>query len=137
MAPLTQSLVLRKTVCVVLGILFGLLCCWLASGETKVWGTPLMWSILWNRLLIGVLVFVAGAINYHAFLKFRIYPCLRGAACGLVVSADAAIGSLMGGYVAVAVWGTLVMGAIYGLLIDAIATKVAGEGRAVLGEWSR
>lgn len=137
----SDLLVRRKLVCVALGIVFGLICCAFAAsgGKTAVWGTPLMWAILWNRVLIGIVVFLGGALNYHVALGFRLSPWLRGAVIGAVVSIGPALGSLMSpaGYQAEAVWGTIVMGAVYGLLIDIIATKATGDGKAMLGEWAR
>lgn len=141
MSLLSDKLVKRKIVCILLGIVSGVVCCALAASgsDTKVWGTPLMWAILWNRLLLGLFVFVVGVFNYHAILKIRLRPWLRGAMCGLIISIGPAIGSLMapGGYKPEAVWGTLVMGAIYGLIIDTAATRIGGEGRALIGEWTR
>lgn len=96
-----------------------------------------MWAILWNRILIGALVFVAGFLNYHVLLKMRFLPWIRGAVIGAFVSMDAALGSLIGGYVPEAFWGSLIAGAIYGLIIDVVATKIAGDGQTLVTGWTR
>jgi len=140
MTPETKNLIKRKSVCALLGIVCGLICCAMAATKVEgLWGSTLMWVILWNRLLIGIFVFVVGVFNYHAILKIRLFPWLRGAAMGAIVSIGPAVASLMGpeGYQPQAVWGFIIMGAIFGLLIDVIATKVAGDGKALVGEWTR
>jgi hypothetical protein len=125
----------------ILGIVCGLICCALAAsgGTVTVWGTTLMWALLWNRLLIGIVVFIIGAYNYHVFLKFRFYPWLRGMITGAFVSIEPAISSLMSplGYKPEAVWGTIAMGALYGLVIDVVATLLAGDGKTLIGDWAR
>jgi len=136
-----EKLFQRKTVCFVLGILSGLVCCWMIDkgSDMPVWGTPLMWAMLWNRMLIGMVVFVTGVFNYNAMFGFRFYPWFRGAVIGAFVSGGPAISSLMGpqGYIPEAVWGTIIAGAVYGLIIDVVATKLAGDGKAITGDWVR
>ncbi len=129
----------RKMVCIVLGIIFGFLCVWLASKESPdIWGSPLMWSILFNRFLIGVVVFLAGAFTFHPIFKCRIYPWIRGLAIGALVSLDIALGIFIAPMgmdeekMKMVFWATIIAGALYGLIIDVIASKVAGEGQELL-----
>ncbi len=98
-----------------------------------------MWAVLWNRMLLGMFVFVIGAFNYHALFKFRFYPWFRGTVIGVFVSIGPAISSLMGphGYIPEAVWGTIISGGIYGLIIDVVATKLVGDGKAITEGWTK
>lgn len=138
------KLVQRKLVSVSLGLFFGFVCVFFASkGSTEpIWGTPLMWQILYNRMLIGVVVMIMGVFNWHSFLGMRFSPWLRGLWAGAIVSLDMAIGifiasNLPAEQVQMVFWSTIGMGAIYGMLIDVIATKLTGEGKELLKEWSK
>jgi hypothetical protein len=109
---------------------------------SKFWWTPLMWAIVFNRFLIGLFVYFAGAINYDAWLKCKWWSWLRGFIVGAIVSIDMAIGIFMspttGSYDAVTVfWMTILAGAVYGLIIDLVATKVAGDGKKFTEGWAK
>jgi hypothetical protein len=141
----SSPLIKRKIVCVLLGIIFGFVCFGLAESNMKegtLWNTPAMWEILYNRLLIGIVIYLAGAFTYHKIFKFRIYPWFRGSIIGAIVSIDLAIGSLitpnMDKSHAWAIFGmTIIAGAIYGLIIDIVATKIGGEGKEIIEGWTR
>ena len=128
----------RKLVATLLGILFGLLCVTLASsGEEKIWGTPLMWVIIFNRFLIGYVVFIIGAYTMCPVTKIKLYPWIRGLLVGAIVSLDMAIGVFVSpmedpGKQQMIFWSTIIVGAIYGMIIDIVATKVGGEGEELL-----
>jgi hypothetical protein len=129
----------RKTICVVLGIAFGFLCSYLASQSPEIstdfWGSWLMWTIVFNRFLIGMFVFIAGVFTVHPIFKFRLSPWLRGAIMGAFVSFDIALGGMIGNESPEATmifWMTILSGAVYGLVIDIVATKFGGEGKELL-----
>ena len=137
-----NKLIQRKMICMSLAILFGLLCVYLANkgSEQIVWGTPLMWAILYNRLLIGLFITVIGAFNWHGVLGFRYSPWLRGLMIGMVVSLDMAIGIFINPDIPVdqikmIFWSTIIAGGIYGMIIDIVATRVTGEGKELLDGW--
>jgi len=139
-----NKLIQRKLICVTLGILFGLLCVYFANMDARksIWGTPLMWSILYNRLLIGFFITIIGVFNWHGLFGFRYSPWLRGLMIGMLVSVDMAIGVFMNPEIAtkqvkVIFWSTIIIGGIYGLIIDVVATRVAGEGKELLGKWAK
>lgn len=47
----------RFLIALPLGIVAGLICTYLASGSTPgIWGTAFMWTIITNRMLIGLVV---------------------------------------------------------------------------------
>jgi len=93
-----------------------------------------MWSLLFNRFLIGFVIFFVGFIKIHPLFEIRMYPALRGSLIGALVSLDIAIGIFItpattGDISATTIfWMTIIVGAIYGLIIDITATKFSGEG---------
>ncbi|MEO5363318.1 MAG: hypothetical protein H7838_06805 [Magnetococcus sp. DMHC-8] len=130
----------RFLVAVVLGTLSGLLCVMLAAGQQPEMASvthPIFWAILTDRMLIGVVVALAGAFTTHPVLGFAYRPWLRGACMGAVVSLPLAAGA-MGGTpppgvsVWMIFWATLLAGAVYGAIIDWAATRVGGEGEPLL-----
>ena len=134
-------IVKRKLICVSLGLFFGFLCAFLAStgnptlkADPNFWGSALMWSIVFNRVLIGFVILLAGVITVHPVFKFRFYPWLRGALIGALVSLDISIASLISDAPDKwsIFWITIVAGVIWGLIIDVVATKFAGEGKILL-----
>ena len=75
---------------------------------------------------------LAGAYVYHPIFGFRCYPWLRGTIMGVLASLPLAIGVPLYGPPMMTVVNLLFTGAVYGLIIDVIATKVGGEGEAIL-----
>jgi len=136
-------MVKRKMVCTVMGIGFGFICAYLASkgspeipADPNFWGSALMWSIVFNRFLIGMFIFIAGAFAIHPF-GFRLYPWFRGLMMGAFVSIGVAIGVYMSPVVPADMmckifWMTIISGGIYGMIIDVVATKIAGDGEKLL-----
>ena len=123
-----------------MGVLFGLLCVFLAARhqpELASLSNPIFWAILTDRILIGMVVALAGAFTVHPVLGFSYRPWLRGTCMGTVVSLPLAAGA-MGGPATpqLSLWvlffATVVTGAVYGAIIDWVATKVGGEGRSLL-----
>ncbi|MDD3646133.1 MAG: hypothetical protein PHH06_01865 [Candidatus Gracilibacteria bacterium] len=132
-----KPMVKRMFISLTLGALFGLLCAYFASTNTldpNFWGSAVMWSIFFNRFVIGFVVALAGFIVVHPLLNIRMYPVCRGACAGFLVSLSLAFGaySTGGEQANIIFWGSIVSGMIYGLIIDLVATKVAGEGETLL-----
>ncbi|MBF0340029.1 MAG: hypothetical protein HQL95_03595 [Magnetococcales bacterium] len=123
-----------------LGLAFGLLCAWLAGQEQPGLFSiknPIFWSIVTDRLLIGMMIGFAGAFTRHPVLGFPFRPWLRGPCLGAMVSLPLGAGAMSGPAPGnLSVWvlfgATLLSGAVYGLIIDVVATKVGGEGAALL-----
>ncbi|MBF0141827.1 MAG: hypothetical protein HQL74_16335 [Magnetococcales bacterium] len=130
----------RFIVAITLGVLFGLLCIFLASRQQPELGSPanpIFWAILTDRLLIGMVVALAGAFTVHPILGFSYRPWLRGACMGTVVSLPMATGAMSGpatpqSSLWVIFFASLLTGGVYGAVIDWVATKVGGEGKALL-----
>ncbi len=131
----------RFLIAMALGLLFGLLCIALGASHQPALASPynpIFWTILTDRMLIGLVVALAGAFTLHPILGVRWLPCLRGACLGAMVSLPLAAGSLSGSPGPdLSPWGifiaTLIVGAVYGLIIDLVATRFGGEGNALLG----
>ena len=144
MKTFSEPLVKRLLICAVLGLVFGFICFFLAESSNKddsLWCTPTMWGIIFNRFLLGIVVFIAGAYTYNKVFKFKVMPWLRGSILGAFVSIDLAIWSLadptMDRSEGWAIFGlTILAGAIYGLIIDVVSSKIAGQGKKVIEGWS-
>lgn len=126
-----------------LGVLAGLICVTIAGQNDPTiwdWQNPLLWTLLSDRWLIGVVIGLAGAYTHHPILGFRMPAWFRGAVLGAFVSLPIAFGALLtpaeqipaGQTLTFIFWATLATGAIYGLVIDLIATKVGGEGKQIV-----
>ncbi|MCF7836879.1 hypothetical protein K9N08_02955 [Candidatus Gracilibacteria bacterium] len=127
----------RFLVAIPLGLTFGILCAWLASRQDPTifnLKSFTFWTIVSNRLLIGAIVGLAGAYKVHPFLGFRIIPIVRGAILGTLVSLTLAFGALIAApeNATQIFWLIVGTGAIYGMIIDLVATKIGGEGKALL-----
>lgn len=120
----------RKMICVSMWLLFGLLCTYLASSSNPdIRWSPMMWSIIYNRMLIWVFVMLFGFVNFYSFFNMRLLPWFRWAVAWFFVSLDLAIGihiiptqeswSIF--------WLTLLAWVIYWILIDIVATKYAWD----------
>lgn len=136
----------RKMLCLAMGVGFGFLCAYLAASngmaDKDFWWTPLMWSIVINRTLIGFVIFVVGVYNYIPIFKAKYPAWVRGAAIGAVFSLGMAIGVLMDPAMDRAeamniFWMTIAAGAVYGLIIDSVATALFGDGKKLTEGWQK
>ncbi|MBF0176151.1 MAG: hypothetical protein HQL63_04800 [Magnetococcales bacterium] len=131
----------RFVVAMVLGVAFGYLCAYLAGRhqpELLSLTHPIFWTIMSDRILIGLVVALAGAYTMHPVFGFPFRPWVRGSCLGMMVSIPLAAGSLNAPATPMASpWLifilTLVSGGIYGLVIDLLATRIGGQGAALLG----
>ncbi|MBF0155445.1 MAG: hypothetical protein HQL64_17055 [Magnetococcales bacterium] len=132
----------RFMVAIVLGAAFGLLCVTLAAKHQPELASvthPIFWTIMTDRILIGLVVALAGAYTVHPVFGFPFRPRVRGSCLGVLVSLPLATGGMTGPATAmVSPWVifilTLVSGAVYGFIIDWVATRIGGEGTALLGD---
>lgn len=115
-----------------LGIAFGFLCAYLASRSVTeaFWWTPLMWTIVTDRFVLGVAVGMVGVFVRHPIFGFGMSPAFRGAIIGILMSLPLATGGMinpgpMGAWTVF--FYTLIAGAVYGSIIDVVATKFAGQ----------
>lgn len=124
----------RFLIALPLGVLAGLICTWLASSSTPdIWGTALMWTIIANRWTIGLVIGLAGVYTKHPVFDFPIPSYFRGFMLGMAVSLSLAAGAMMSPDTSWMIfWGSVVMGGIYGSIIDILATRYGGEGKVVI-----
>lgn len=123
-----------------LGVVFGLVCVMVASQhqpEIANLNHPLFWAIFTDRVLIGLMIAFAGAFTRHPLFGFRLFPWMRGTLAGMAVSLPLAAGAMScPGVPDMSLWTvfglTLLSGAVYGIIIDVVATRVGGEGPALV-----
>lgn len=128
------SIAKRAIISITLGLGFGVLCAYLASrSDPTIFSlkAPMFWVIVANRFLIGFTIFFAGWMTTHPLFKFPTPAWLRGFCIGAVVSLGLALGVLLNpSPEAVKLfWLTILSGAIYGLIIDSIASRCGGQGK--------
>ncbi len=125
-----------------LGAVFGVLCfagfasnadlpAEMARWQVWSWSNAMMWGTITNRMLLGIVVALAGFITHHPTFGFKLPVWARGMKIGFIVSLPMAIGALMSTDAAAAqrgFWLVLVAGTIIGMVIDIIITKLAGDG---------
>ena len=107
----------RVLVTTILGFVFGIVCWLLASSGSPEMTASIAWSIILSRALFGFVIGIsAWKINY----------ILHGIILGFIVSIPMALSSL--GVIGFKIFlGTLIMGMIYGFLIELITHFVVKE----------
>lgn len=128
-------MVKRMLVALGAGVGIALIDIWLSSATVPdAWDTssPMFWYMFLNRVAIGFFVAIAGIVTIHPLLNFKMYP-IRGAFVGIWISLSLAASVFFDD---AATWGVFWMivlsGAIYGVVIDVLATKFAGQGKRLL-----
>jgi hypothetical protein len=107
---------LRVLVTTILGFVFGIVC-WLLASSGGPMPASMAWSIIFSRALLGFVIGIsAWKINY----------LLHGIFLGFIVSIPMAFGSLAVKGFKIFL-GTLIMGMIYGFLIELITHFVVKE----------
>lgn len=122
----------RMLITVSLGAISGLICAYVA--DFFVVSDPMFWIIFLNRVLIGIVVGVSGFVTRHPFFFFPCYA-LRGIFFGAILSLLVSLEMLLHPQteeIMIAFWTFIVAGAVLGLLIDLVSTKVAGQGKDLL-----
>ncbi len=128
-------MVKRMLIALSAGVGFALIDIWLSSSSVPdAWDLngPMFWYMFLSRLSIGFFVAIAGVITIHPLLGFKMFP-IRGAFIGIWVSLPLAASIFFGDSATWKVfWMIILSGAVYGVLIDVLATKLAGQGRRLL-----
>lgn len=140
----SQPLLKRLFYSIIIGIVFGFVCAVFASigmaeGQPY-WGSSLMWGIVYNRALIGVVVCIAGALNYCGACHMRIIPAIRGFVLGCIVSLDLSIWFLLipnvdPESIKFLFISSIVIGGVYGMITDIVVTKSFGDGQKIDKGW--
>jgi uncharacterized membrane protein (DUF106 family) len=102
---------MRVLITTLLGFVFGIVCWLLASSGQPGMSAAMSWSIITSRILLGFVIGISA---------WRINHMLHGIILGFVVSIPMALGGLSTqGFKPFL--GTLIMGIIYGFLIELIS----------------
>jgi hypothetical protein len=110
----------RLLVTTLLGFVFGVVCWLLASSGQPEMPTAMSWSIIFSRALLGFVIGIsAWKINYM----------LHGIILGFIVSIPMAVSALPFQGFKIFL-GTLIMGMIYGFLIELITHLIIKERQA-------
>jgi len=135
-----KAALVRLLISIFLGIGFGFLCAYFANSENQdptFYFSALFWTIFGNRVLIGFVVFLVGVHRFHPIFGFRCFSILRGFMMGFLVSLPMAAGTFIGDSIPedqknIIFWSSVIMGGIYGSIIDVIASKFGGEGEEII-----
>jgi len=102
----------------------------------QTWGITniIMWIIISDRLVLGVMVAIAGFITKLPIFNLKLPTYLRGAKIGGLIALPMAVGSLLitAPTAQYSFWLILIVGIIVGSIIDLIITKIAGEGKELM-----
>lgn len=123
----------RFLIAMPLALLSGFVCATVLSFQVPVlWGTALMWIILADRMVMGVMIGLVGAFTHHPILDFRMPPCFRGCCMGVFASLPLSAGFALAPEVpSMFAWLVILASGVLGGIIDWLATKFGGEGKAI------
>jgi len=107
----------KVSLATILGFVCGIICLFLAKSGGNQVPTAMAWAIILNRALIGFVIGISA---------WKIHFIPHGLLIGVFVSLSPALASLatMGYNIFI---GTLIMGAIYGLVINLVISVVFKE----------
>ena len=82
-----------------------------------------------NGLVIGTMLTLVGVFTWHPVFKFRIHPIFRGA----FISAFVHLGYTIYTWPDQPLfWKTMIIAAVFGAVIDQMATQLYGEGEKLM-----
>ena len=112
----------KVIVATILGFIFGVVCLLLAKSCDSLIPTAMAWSIILNRTLIGFVIGISA---------WRIHMVIHGLLIGIFVSLSPAFATwaTMGYNIFL---GTLIMGAVYGLIINVVVGMIFKEKKEVI-----
>ena len=131
----------RKLICLAMWLSFWFLCAyftWVSSDmlldDIGYWWSPIMWSVLYNRFMVWMFVFIGWVITIHPVFKNKIMPWFRGFLIWSFVSIELAIGTFMWWDLSNwnSFWMVVIVWWFIWLVIDVVSTKYAGEGKDML-----
>jgi len=108
---------MRLLLTTILGFVFGVVCWLLASSGQPEMPAAMSWSIIFSRALLGFVIGISA---------WKINHMIHGIILGFIVSIPMALGGLAFQGFKVFL-GTLIMGIIYGFLIELIAHLIVKE----------
>ncbi|MGB7063314.1 MAG: hypothetical protein WBF13_13295 [Candidatus Zixiibacteriota bacterium] len=111
---------MRLLVTTILGFVFGVVCWLLASSGQPEMPAAMSWSIIFSRALLGFVIGISA---------WKINHMIHGIILGFIVSIPMALGALSFQGLKIFL-GTLIMGMIYGFLIELITRLIVKEKEA-------
>jgi len=86
-------------------------------------------AMIVNGLIIGTMLALAGVFTWHPVFKARLHPIFRGALIAAFVHLDYTIYTWPDQPL---FWKTMIIAAVFGAVIDQMATQLYGEGKKLL-----
>ncbi len=123
----------RFLIALPLAILSGFICATVLATQVPIlWGTALMWIILADRFVLGVMVGLVGAFTHHPVFDFRMPVCFRGCCMGVFASLPLSAGFALAPEVpSMFVWLVIIASGVLGGIIDWLATRFGGDGKLI------
>lgn len=125
-SPLQIPFCQRKYFCVLVSVAAGLYMAFSMPGDLVALVPMVRAAVIVNALILGFVITLAGVANRQPVFGFRFHPLLRGAVIGALIHLDFMIYAWSDQRV---FWSTIIMAAIFGALLDWVATMLFGEGR--------
>lgn len=127
----------RFIISILIGIAFAMLYAWVSPREgLKIfdWQSLTFWAVVSNRILLGLVVAMAGTYRFHPIFGFRFPSFLRGIMIGIFVSIPLGFWEMIYSpeLASKVFWFAIGSGAFYGAIIDLVATKIGGEDKELL-----
>ena len=142
------SFIKRFIVAMVLGCFAAVITLYYLSFQIMpdILGSDLMWTIIANRITLAFVVAIGGVYMRHPIFGFKCPAFLRGAIFGFIISIELAVGVFIDPVSGVdalpesieaasemsLLIQTLLLGAVFGSVIDIIATAIGGQGKELL-----
>jgi len=129
MNPLTLPIAKRKFFCVGVSTIAAILVA-LTLPEELITNVPMVQAgAIINGVIMGTMITFAGVFTWHPLFKMRLHPLIRGALMAAFVHLDYTIYTWPEQPV---FWKTMAIAAVFGALIDMMATQMFGEGESLL-----
>ncbi len=129
MNPLALPIAKRKFFCIGISLLASIVVAY-SLPEELIKNVPMVQAaMIINGLIIGTMLTFAGVFTWHPVFKFRIHPIFRGAIIAAFVHLDYTIYTWSDKPL---FWKTMVIAAVFGALVDLMATQLFGEGKKLL-----
>jgi len=134
MNPLSLPFFKRKLFCVGITTILAVIVAFTLPSELIKTVPMVRAATIINGLIIGVLLTFAGFITWHPIFRFRIHPIFRGAIIAAFVHLDFTIYTWSDQPL---FWKTMIIAAIFGAMIDLMATQLFGEGQELMEDMTR
>lgn len=125
-SPLTIPFCKRKYFCILVSVAAGLYMAFSMPSDLIALVPMVRAAVIVNALILGLVISIAGVANRHPYFGFRFHPLLRGALIGALIHLDFMIYAWSDQRV---FWSTIIMAALFGALLDWVASMLFGEGR--------